>query len=192
MAEKNSLRLIQGGLHPSMSFGPVRIISSSENTPPFRVQALAFEEDTWLIMSANPETCEPEEHPIRMMTQMIETRPEKVGTVLERGNNPVRFLAIIHDVDQEPTWREEWVESALMEIFLIAEQRGIKSIGLPLIGTLHGKLKVKRFVELLKKVLVQITFNHLRRLWLITPEGKARPVDIINLLRSILVQSKNK
>jgi len=190
VAEKNSLRLIQGGLHPSMSFGPVRIISAPESPPLFRVQVLAFEEDTWIIMSANPKTCEPEEHPIRMMTQMIETHPEKVGTVLVRGNNPVRFLAIVHDVDQEPTCREEWVESALMEMFLNAEHLGIQSIGLPLIGTLHGKLEVKRFVELLSKVLVQMKFNHLRRLLLITPVWDQ--IRIINLLKNILVHSENE
>lgn len=192
MAEKNTLQLIQGGLHRSMSFGPVRIVSAPVTSPPFHVQALVFEEDTWLIMSEHPEACEPEEHPIRMMTQMIEIHPEKVGTVLVRGQNPIRFLAIVHDVDQEPTWREEWVESALMEIFVNAEQRGIQSIGLPLIGTLHGKLENQRFVELLHKVLVQMTFNHLKRLWLIAPAENERTLSIINLLKSILVQSENK
>ncbi len=184
MSEKNSFKLIQGGLHPSMSFGPLKIVSGSENSPPFHVQALAFEEDTWLIMSANPKNCEPEEHPIRMMTQVIEARPEKVGTVLVRGNNPIRFLAVVHDVDQEPTWREKWVESALREIFLKAEQRGIQSIGLPLIGTLHGKLEEKRFVELLCQVLVQMEFKHLKRLWLITPVGKQ--IKMINLFKGLL------
>ncbi len=192
MVKKNSLRLIQGGIHQSMSFGPVRIVSAPENAPPFRVQALVFEEDTWLIMSANPESYEPEEHPIRMMTQMIEARPEQVGTVLVRGNNPMRFLAIVHDVDQEPTWRESWVESALLKIFLNAEQRGIQSIGLPLIGTLHGKLGKQRFVELLYKVLVQMTFNHLKRLWLITPAENGKALSILDLLKSILLRNENK
>jgi len=190
VAEEIALQLIQGGLHGSISFGPVRIESAPENSAPFCVQALAFEEDTWLIMSANPETCDPEEHPIRMMTQMIEARPEKAGTVLVRGNNPIRFLAIVHDVDQEPTWREEWVESALEDIFLKAEQQGIQSIGLPLIGALHGKLETKRFVELLHQVLVKMTFNHLKRLCLITPVGDE--LTIINLLKSVFVQSENK
>ena len=192
MAEKNSLRLIQGGLHHSISFGPVRIVSAPEDSPPFRVQALVFEEDTWLIMSANPKTCEPEEHPVRMMTQMIEARPEQVGTVLVRGNNPKRFLAIVHDVDQDPTWRESWVESALIQIFLNAEQRRIQSIGLPLIGTLHGNLQKQHFVELLYKVLVQMTFNHLKRLWLITPAEDGKDPRILDLLKSILLRNENK
>jgi hypothetical protein len=173
VAEKNSFQLIQGGLCCAMSFGPVHIVAAPEETPPFAVEALAIEEDTWLIMSAEPEACDPEEHPIRVMTHMIEARPEKVGSVLVSGGNPIRFLAIVHDVDQEPTCREEWVEAALRNIFIKTEQRGFKSLGLPFLGTLHGKLEAKRFVVLLSRVLLETTFNYMRRLWLITPVGSS-------------------
>ena len=181
MAEKNSFQVIQGGLCCEMSFGPVQIVAASEETPPFAVEAMAIEEDTWLIMSAEPEACDPEEHPIRIMTRLIEARPEKVGRVLISGGNPIRFLAIVHDVDQEPTCREEWVEAALKDIFLKTEQRSLKSLGLPFLGTLHGKLEEKRFVMLLSRVLLEMTFNHMRRLWLITPGGSGS--DIIESLK---------
>ena len=75
IACRTTLRLIQGGLHSEISFGPVRIIAAPENIPPFELNARAYEEDTWLVMSADPKGCEPEVHPIRLMTELIETKP---------------------------------------------------------------------------------------------------------------------
>ena len=162
------LRLIDGGLECETSFHHLRIVAAPAEAAPFDVDGIAFEEDTWLVMSADPKVCEPQEHPIRLMTDLIETKPEPVGSVLIQGSQPLRFLAIVHDVNQEPTWREVWIENALGEIFRKAEQRELKSVGLPLIGTLHGKLKNRRFAVLLGRVLQQFTFQHLKRLWLIT------------------------
>jgi len=152
-----------------MAYGSIRIVAAPEDSPPFDVEAITLEEDTWLIMSADPEACELEENPIRLMTELIETRPEPVGSVKTIAGKPIRFYAIVHDVDQEPIWREEWVESALKELFLKAEQQKLHSIGLPLLGTSYGKLGTERFVVLLGRALKQTNFNHLKRLWLVTP-----------------------
>jgi len=167
-----------------MSFGSTSIVTGPENAPPFEVEAIVYEEDTWLILSADPKVYEPEENPIRLMTELIEAQPNPVGTVLVTGQKPLRFMAVVHDVDQEPTWREEWVESALREIFRKSEQRRLRSVGLPLLGTLHGKLGKQRFVELLGRALTQTTFDHLRRLWIISPAGVG--LEIIGSLESIL------
>jgi hypothetical protein len=165
---QTSLRLIDGGLHCETSFHHLRIVAAPKNAAPFDVDAIAIEEDTWLVMSADPKICEPQEHPIRLMTDLIETKPESVGSVLIQGSQPLRFLAIVHDVNQEPTWQEEWIESALREILRLVELRRLQAIGLPLIGTLHGRLKNQRFAALLGRVLRQTPLNHLKRLWLIT------------------------
>ena len=114
---RSNLKLIRGGLHCEMSFGSVRIVAAPEDNPPFSIDAMVYEEDTWLIMSADTKVCEPEEHPIRLMRDLMNARPEPVGRVLVKGKNPLRFLAVVHDVDQDPTWKEEWVEKALVNIF---------------------------------------------------------------------------
>jgi hypothetical protein len=155
-----------------MFIGPVQIVAAPEENQPFDVEALAIEEDTWRIMSAEPQTCDPNEHPIRIMTQMIEAGPEKVGAVLTHGKDPVRFLAIVHDVDQEPSFREEWLLTAIKNVFLGVEQRGLKSLGLPFLGTRHGRLDTRRFIVLLSRILTETTFHNMTRLWLITPQGK--------------------
>lgn len=187
IACRTKLRLIQGGLHSEISFGPVRIIAAPENIPPFELNARAYEEDTWLVMSADPKGCEPEVHPIRLMTELMETKPEPVGSVIVKGGNPLRFLAIVHDVNRDPTWKEEWIQSALEGVFREVEQRKIRAIGLPLLGTLHGRLETRRFLALLGRVLKQKTFNHLKRLWLIVP-AKTNS-EIIEMLEAELNQS---
>ncbi len=166
---RKKLKIIPGGLHRKLSYQSVHIVAAPENSVPFRVDALVFEEDTWLVLSANPTRCDPLEHPIRLMTDMIEAQPEPVGSVLVKDGQPLRFLAIVHDVNQEPTWKEAWIESALKSVFQLAEERKISAIGLPLLGTLHGRLKKSRFAVMLARVLKLTTFTYLNKIWLIVP-----------------------
>ena len=172
-----------------MSFKSCRIVASPEHLPPFEVDAIVAEEDTFLIMSADTAIRETDEHIVRLMTKLIETEPEPVGSVLVRGQNPIKLLAIVHDVNQEPTWNEEWIMSALEGIFREAERRNLPSIALPLLGTLHGSLEKERFVALLQKTLEQSSIDHLKRLWLIVPVGTSR--DIIEMLKSAQNQNSS-
>ena len=108
------------------------------------------------------------------MTAMLEAKPAKVGTVLARGGDPIRFLAIVHDVNQDPTWKEQWIEKALENLFCASEQRQVSALRLPLLGALHGKLHPNRFAVLLSRVLHRTVREHLKRLWLVTPVGTNR------------------
>jgi len=170
---RKKFKIIPGGLHRKISFEHVRIVAAPEISAPFEVDALVFEEDTWLVMSANPTICEPEVHPIRLMTDVINAEPEAVGSVRIKDGHPLRFLAIVHDVNQEPTWQEAWIERALKAVFQKAEQRKISAIGLPLLGTRHGRLAKPRFGVILGRVLKLTTFNYLKQIWLIVPPETA-------------------
>jgi hypothetical protein len=144
------------------------------------VDGIAFEEDTFLVMSADPVVRDPKEPLVRIMTRVIETRPEAPGSVLVRGKRPLRLLAIVHDLNQEPSWREEWIASALDRIFQLAEDRELESIALPFLGTLHGKLTRERFLVLLRAAISRNPPTHLKRLWLIVPEGTdSKMLDIL-------------
>jgi len=177
-----NLKLIQGGLYPQTAVGSVRIVAAPENAPPFKIKAMVFEEDTWLVMSAAPTVCEPEVHPIRLMTDAMNAKPEPAGSVKVQNGDPLRFLAIVHDVDQEPTWKESCIEEALNGVFEAAEHRKVKSIGLPLLGTKHGRLERNRCLALLACVLKQTAFHHLRQIWLIVPPGSG--AELIELLET--------
>lgn len=177
------LRLIYGGLHCETNLGPIRIVASPEYKPPFKVDAVVAEEDTFLVLSADPVVHEVHEHPIRLMTRLIETRPEIPGSVLVKGRKPFKFFAIVHDLNQEPTWKEEWVERALKGILQETETRNLQSIRLPMLGTKHGTLEKERFMVLLKRVLEQSPLQYLKCIWLIVPKGRSAR-EIIEMLES--------
>ena len=172
-----NLRVIVGGLRRELTLGGLKVVICPEDSPPFAVQAVAVEEDTWLIVSAAPVIAQPETHPIRLMTDLMNTEKEKVGTVKVKEGHPLRFLAIVHDVDSEPTWREEWVQSALVQVLREAEKRRLNAIAVPLLGTRHGRLQAGRFAELLSTALGSVERMSLKRLWLVAPEGRIGEVS---------------
>ena len=175
-------RFIQGSYPYEISRGTLKIVAAPKDNQPFPVDAVAFEEDTFLVLSAEAAVREQKESLMRVMTKLIETHPETPGSVLVKGKRPHRMLAIVHDLNQEPSWREEWVASALEGIFREAESRRLRSIALPFLGTLHGSLKKERFVELLRCALERMSPNHLKRLWLLVPTGTSS--KILEMLES--------
>lgn len=170
-AKRDRLRLIYGSYPREIPVGSLNIVAAPKGRRPFPVDGIVFEEDTFLVMSADPVVRDPKESLVRIMTKVIETRPEKPGSVLVRGKRPLRLLAIVHDLNQEPSWREEWIARALDLILGVAESRGLESIALPFLGTLHGKLGKERFLVLLRAAIRRNPPAHLKRLWLIVPEG---------------------
>lgn len=169
-------RVIPGTYPYEISGRSLKIIAAPKDAQPFPVHAVALEEDTFLVLSADTTVRDPKEPLMRVMSKVIETRPKTPGSVLVRDSRPVRMLAIVHDLNREPTWKEEWVESALSHIFQETEKRKLTSLALPFIGTLHGKLGKERFIRMLHDVLEEMEFEHLRALWLIVPPKTKRSI----------------
>jgi hypothetical protein len=164
--------------------GSVQIFVGPGNMAPYPVDAWAAEEDTYLVLSADPEVVESNEDPERVMAEVLATRPEEPGTVIIKGGHPLRLLAIVHDLNEEPSWKEEWVVRALDGIFQEADKRKVRSLALPLLGTLHGSLEKQRFLVLLREVLERRSPAHLTRLWLVVPAGASS--EILQMLKSDL------
>jgi len=178
--KRPQLRIIRGTYPRHISRGSLSIVAAPKERPPFPVDGVAFEEDTFLVMSAEPVVRAPRESLMQVMTHVIETRPQTPGSVLVRGKRPLRFLAIIHDLNQDPSWSEQWIASALDGILAEAETRRLRSIALPFLGTLHGSLEKQRFVVLLRDALERNPGIHLERLWLVVPDGtRSRILDIL-------------
>ncbi len=72
-------------------------------------------------------------------------------------------------------------------VFRAAELNKIPSMGLPLLGTKHGRLEKFRFLVLLADVLKQTDIHHLRQLWLIVPSESG--AEIINQLETELASA---
>ena len=180
--KRPQLQIIRGTYARHISRGSLSIVAAPKQSPPFPVDGVAFEEDTFLVLSADPVVRAPKESLMQVMTRVIETRPQTPGSVLVTGKRPLRLLAIVHDLNQDPSWREEWIASALDRILAEAETQRLRSIAVPFLGTLHGSLEKQRFVVLLQDALERNPAIHLERLWLVVPEGSSS--KILDILES--------
>ena len=169
-------KLIRGGRIEEIRIGNLKVVAASKDSPPNPVDAIVFEEDTFLVMSADPTPKDPKVPMVRVMTSLIETQPRVPGTVLLQGRSPLRMLAIVHDFNQDPSWKEEWIENALRGVFQQMEKLGLQSLALPLLGTVYGTLDKRRFIELLVRALQGTGHNALRLLWLGVPAGEKSEV----------------
>jgi len=107
-----NLRVIRATDLSQLAIGIVQIFVGPETMSPYPVDAMVAEEDTFLVLSADPELSESKESPIKVLTEALEARPETPGSVLIKDGHPLQFLAIVHDLDREPSWKEEWIVSS--------------------------------------------------------------------------------
>lgn len=154
--------------------GTLLIVTAPEYEPPFRVDALVSEEDTFLIMAPDNEIRDSSIGIHELKNHVTEMEPVTPGTVIVKEGSPMRFLAVVYDFDREPHWNEEWVRDALNAIFQETEKHKLSSIALPLIGTLHSSLKRKRFAALLSSSLDTLRPNYLKNIWIIVDEGTGK------------------
>jgi hypothetical protein len=167
-ARRRRLRVIPGGRGPEPQ-ASLRIVAAVEDQPPFPVDAVVLEEDTYFVLSTDPQLREPAEHPIRIWTELHEAEPAAPGSVVVRSGRPLRILAVIHDLSQDPTWNTERVADALSETLRIVEEREIRGLGLWLLGAVYGKLGAGDFMALLHGALSRDLPACLERVWLICP-----------------------
>jgi hypothetical protein len=152
---------------------PLKIFAgTAEDGPPFTVDALVMEQDRDLLLDPDRTLKDPGESIKRLLKSIEDTKPQPPGTVVVRGRQtPYCFLAIVHDFAVEPSWKEAWVTTALDAIFSAAAARRLRSIGLPLLGTVYGRLERRRSVELLERSLARGRPEGLERLWLLVPSA---------------------
>jgi hypothetical protein len=164
-----NLQVIPGFRRVSTELRGVRVAVAREDDAPFSVDAVVLEEDTWLALSAPADVLTTPGHPVRVMTQVWEARPEAPGTVVVRGGTPLRLLAVVHDLNAEPSWREEWVRSALAAVFDAAAGEGVRALRLPMLCTRYGRLAPQRFVRLLGEELERHAAREasVRAVWLV-------------------------
>lgn len=162
------MRALPGGRRASTELAGVRIVIADADDPPFRVDATVHEEDTWLALSAPADVIATPGHPVRVMTNAWDAAPREPGSVIVRTGSPTRLLAVVHDLDAEPSWRLEWVAEALEGVFDEAERRDLVALRLPLLGSRHGALPPEAFIRHLRELLRQRAENGVvRRLWLL-------------------------
>jgi len=167
------LEVLPGGRQVSGRLGPLNIVVARDDDPPFAIDAAAYEEDTWLALSDISAVVRAPGHPVRVMTSVWESEPEAVGSVVVKPGSPLRLLAVVHDLNADPTCTEEGVAVALRRVFHEARKLGVEALKLPLLGTKHGRIPAPRFMSVLRDVLGDVLFGkdadqlQLRRMWLV-------------------------
>lgn len=148
---------------------PAALVTAAlRRNQPFPVDALVLEEDTWFALSAEPVARAPDVHPIRAMTEAWEMQPAVPGSVHLRAGWPVRVLAVVHDLTLEPSWREEWIRSALRDALETAQRRGWQALGIEPLGCVHGRFEPAAFDRMLQGMLGALR-RPPRRVWRIVP-----------------------
>jgi hypothetical protein len=134
---------------------------------PRRIDAAVFEEDTYLVLSADPAPKPTRHEPRKVLRQLDDTFPKQLGSVvISSGQTPVKLLAVIHDLDREPSLVEPSVGQVLIRILTEADERGCKVLALPILGRVHGSIDVDRFADALRSAIVQVRPRRVESLWL--------------------------
>ena len=148
-------------------------VGPAKSRPPFAIEAVVIEQDCDLVLDTEPVIRDPGEQ-IETLLRAVETSAlRKPGTIRVKGGSaPIEILAIVHDFSAEPSWREDWVVSALDAIFAEVAVRGIEALALPMLGSVHGRLSVARALVLLEQCLWRNRPAGLRSLWLLMRNEK--------------------
>ncbi len=174
-------RVIDGGLRREIRLRGVRVVAAPQSAQPFPVDALVLEEDTYLVLSADPKAVSPVVHPVRLMTGVFDFSPETPGSVVVQESHPLRLLAVVNDVDQDPICKETWIAQALKAVFRIVEDRRLNAVGFQMLGTHHGRIPPVRSAELFLDAFSGLPDGaSLKRLWIDAPVPLNR--DIIAVL----------
>jgi hypothetical protein len=148
------------------------VVAAPESVAPFATDAVVAEEDTYLVLSADAEIRESQIARLRIFHEAFTAKPAQPGSVVVRSGSPLRLLAVVHDLSHQPTWSEEWVGAALDAILREVGTRGLRTLAMPLLGSVHGALPIDRFVVVLRSALDRGAPACLERVWLVTPEDE--------------------
>jgi hypothetical protein len=140
---------------------------------PRAADAVVEEEDTYLVLSADPEVREPPVARLRAFHEAYTAEPAEPGSVVVRDGAPTRLLAVVHDLSQDPSWREEWVAAALRAVIAEADSRKVRTLAMPPLGRVHGSLPRERFVVLLRSALQAGAPRNLEQICLVVPDHEA-------------------
>jgi hypothetical protein len=151
------------------------ITEAPAGAPPFPVAAVVEEDDSYHVLSAKPVFRPVDDNPIRVMADAHDAEPDPPGSVVIRRGTPLRMLAVVHRLDERPTWRERWAARAYRGVLLEAERRGLRAIALPLLATVHGTLGLARSRQLLDDAIRGLGPRTLERIWLVVSRASPTP-----------------
>ena len=139
--------------------------------------AIVREEDTQLLLTAAVRPVMPGASLRQLEAEALRARGRPPGSVVVRPGRPLLLLAVIHDVECEPSWQEDWIARATDAALRAAHWRGLTRVAMPLLGTVHGRLPQARAIELLGDAIERAGDAGPRTLWL--EAADAGPVELL-------------
>ena len=89
----------------------------------------------------------------QLVKKMQHQVPEIPGTVIVKKTRPARFIAIVYDIDNATICRQEWLETALKNIFTQCWKYKITTLAMPLLGTSYGRIDAPMMLNILEQSL---------------------------------------
>ncbi|RME33491.1 MAG: hypothetical protein D6786_07525 [Gammaproteobacteria bacterium] len=145
-----------------------RVAFAPAHLSPFEAEVWVEEQDTWLSWNRRSPPGSHNELIRRLLDRMDPDCPYPAGEVLSTGGRPLRLSAIVHDIDQEPSCRIEWIGRALATIIGLCRSQRFTRLALPPLGTQRGGVPMTEFLELLERQLEERDMTGRLRIWLVT------------------------
>lgn len=166
MQQTTPLKLLHGGRATNRKINGVTVSLVDRSAPLPSVSVRVFEEDTHLVLTKDPVIVAPVEHPIRLMTDIMDTRPHRPGALVIDKH----WYAVVLDLDADILCRECWVLEVCRAIFQQVKEARVSSLSLPLLGNVHGALPSDTSLRVILSVLREASTPSLQRLQLETPK----------------------
>ena len=148
---------------------PILVAAPEEGPAPFAVDARVREEDRWLVLSAPPEVRDRAINPLAVFTATAEAEPAALGAVVVQPGTPLLLLAVVHDLDRDPTVTVADVERALAGVVACCRERRLARIALPLLGLRHGRPDRDAVIAATARALADAP--EIAAVWLVTDEA---------------------
>jgi len=169
------MKLMYGGLSKSFEIRGVNVVVTTRKDLSSPFGAMVFEEDTNLILTVDKETRFQEQHPIKLMTEIINAPHHSPGTLVLNDQN---WYAVVIDINAEPMCNSEWIAGVYIEMFKQLDKRKILKAGIHLLGSIHGNMPVKKSVKIFLDILQMEPIKYTKNINLIVHETDLRDVGV--------------
>lgn len=105
--------------------------------PPFAIELMVYEEDTWRVLSAGNHIRDIREPLSELQEKVLEQQAHRLGELIVKGS---RAFAILYDLDRPVPFCDEAVTEVLTALAGHVQATGLSSIGMQPLGHVHGPL----------------------------------------------------
>lgn len=164
----------------------VRLVAARSDALPPWCDLLVEEQDRWLVLGDQPDDTRRDSDPEawaaaldgtpmdELLEAAIRSEPAPGGAVLLRRTRPLRLLAVVRDLEREPTVDPDWVGEALERILRVAGRSHVRGLALPLLGAGGTLDDIEAFADQLVQALHNVPLARVRIALLASPRATQR------------------